>query len=251
MACETWAGKLDAYVDGELPTERGLPFDGHLRECPRCAATTLNRMQLKQAVHAAGQKFAPDPQFRARIQQQIATRHSLRWTKTWLPVFATAAVVLVAITVFVGRQKNSEQELIAELTDLHVATLASANPVDVVSSDRHNVKPWFEGKVPFTFNLPELQGSPFTLVGGRISYLHQSAGAELIFRVRQHQVSLFIFQETSELDRELGNGSLARQLSFNLETWDAGGRCYIAISDTDSEDNAKLVSLPKQARAKS
>ena len=62
----------------------------------------------------------------------------------------------------------------SELVDLHVATLASSNPIDVVSSDRHTVKPWFEGKIPFTFNLPELQNSPFTLVGGRVSYLNQS-----------------------------------------------------------------------------
>ena len=76
-----------------------------------------------------------------------------------------------------------------------MATLASANPVDVISTDRHTVKPWFEGKIPFTFNLPELEGSPFALVGGRVSYLNQSPGAELIFRVRQHQISVFIFQE--------------------------------------------------------
>jgi anti-sigma factor RsiW len=82
-----------------------------------------------------------------------------------------------------------------------VATIASANPVDVVSTDRHTVKPWFAGKIPFTFNLPDLQGSAFTLVGGRVSYLRQSPGAELIFKIRQHQVSVFIFQE-----KDLGGG---------------------------------------------
>ncbi len=83
----------------------------------------------------------------------------------------------------------------SELVDQHVATLASSNPVDVVSTDRHTVKPWFEGKIPFTFNLPDLQGSPFALAGGRVAYVKQSPGAELIFRIRQHQISVFIFQE--------------------------------------------------------
>ena len=69
----------------------------------------------------------------------------------------------------------------SELADLHVATLASSNPVDVVSTDRHTVKPWFAGKIPFTFNLPELQDSPFVLVGGRVSYLTNRRGRSLFF----------------------------------------------------------------------
>ena len=108
---------------------------------------------------------------------------------------ATAAAVLLVVAVLVTVKRNGEQQLMSELVDQHVATLASPNPVDVVSTDRHTVKPWFAGKIPFTFNLPELQDSPFVLVGGRVSYLNQSPGAELIFRVRQHQISVFIFQE--------------------------------------------------------
>jgi len=54
------------------------------------------------------------------------------------------------------RESGRKQE-IAELLDVHIATLASTNPVDVVSSDRHTVKPWFQGKLPFTFNLPEFK----------------------------------------------------------------------------------------------
>ena len=103
--------------------------------------------------------------------------------------------------------------MVSELADLHVATLASANPVDVVSTDRHTVKPWFAGRIPFTFNLPELQDSPFTLVGGKVSYLNQSPGAELIYRVRQHQISVFIFQE-KDLRNVSGAESALNSLSF-------------------------------------
>lgn len=72
--------------------------------------------------------------------------------------------------------------MLSEVADLHIATLASANPIDVVSTDRHTVKPWFAGKIPFTFNLPELQNSPFTLLGAKVSYLNQSPGAHSIAR---------------------------------------------------------------------
>ena len=69
----------------------------------------------------------------------------------WLPILATAAVMLLAGALFLTLNR-SQQQLISELVDQHVATLASLNPVDVISTDRHTVKPWFAGKIPFTFN---------------------------------------------------------------------------------------------------
>jgi anti-sigma factor RsiW len=130
--------------------------------------------------------------------------------------------------------------------DQHVATLASANPLDVISTERHTVKPWFAGKIPFTFNLPELQGSPFVLAGGRVSYLSQSPGAELIFRVRQHQISLFIFQDQGL--REAGTNEPERTaLSFEVRTWRHNGLRYFVIGDASPQDLDKLSELIKAA----
>jgi len=138
------------------------------------------------------------------------------------------------------------QQLLSELVDQHVATLASANPVDVVSTDRHTVKPWFEGKIPFTFNLPELQGLPFVLVGGKVSYLSQSPGAELIFRVRQHQISVFIFQENG-LREARDYEAFRSALSFEVRTWQHNGLRYFVIGDASGQDLDKLTELIKAA----
>jgi len=192
MSCAVWAGKLDAYFDGELPPEEARAFAEHLRGCAVCSGQGLSLVQQKRAVHAAGMKFAPDRVFRARIQKSIAPEPF--WKKRWLPVALTALTALLIVGAFFVNRGRGDQQLLSELVDQHVATLASPNPVDVVSTDRHTVKPWFEGKIPFTFNLPELKGTPFTLVGGRVAYLGQSPGAELIFRVAKHQISVFIFQ---------------------------------------------------------
>src|SRR5271165_35997 len=220
MVCDTWTDKIDAYLDGELPAAEARALSEHLRGCPACAAESLSRVQLKRAVHAAGQRFTPDPAFRARIQQSIAPRQPAGWTRFWFPALATAMVLLIvgAVSLSLNRGRNRESQMMSELADLHVATLASANPVDVVSTDRHTVKPWFAGKIPFTFNLPELQDSPFTLVGGKVSYLNQSPGAELIFRVRQHQISVFIFQEQA-LGKTRTDDAVQTALSFNVRTW--------------------------------
>ena len=250
MPCEHWTEQLDTYLDGELPASEARALDEHLRGCPTCAAQALSKVQLKRAVHAAGQRFTPDPAFRARIQKTIATPKPTLWTRSWLPVFITAtAAVLLTASVFLltlQHHRTGEQQLISELVDQHVAVLASANPVDVVSTDRHTVKPWFAGKIPFTFNLPELQGSPFVLVGGRVSYLSQSPGAELIFRVRQHQISVFIFQDQLPGSPRT-NESVRTALSFQVRTWSHNGLQYFVIGDASPQDLDNLTALIKNA----
>lgn len=248
MACEHWTEKLDAYVDGELPAAEARTLDEHLRGCASCAAEGLRKVQQKRAVQAAGQKFTPDPAFRNRIRRSIAAPRSSPWKRHWLPVLVTAiaAMVIASALVLTQFHRSGERQLLSELVDQHVATLASSNPVDVVSTDRHTVKPWFEGKIPFTFNLPELQGSPFALAGGRVAYVNQSPGAELIFRVRQHQISVFIFQERA-LRRAGGSESLQTALSFEVRTWCRNGLCYFVIGDAGAQDLDQLVDLLKAA----
>jgi anti-sigma factor RsiW len=246
MACEHCTENLDAYVDGELPADEARALDEHLRGCASCAAEALRKVQQKRAVQAAGQRFTPDPAFRNRIQGSIAAPRSSPWKRFWLPVVVTAiaAVVIASALVLTQFHRSGEQQLLSELVDQHVATLASSNPVDVVSTDRHTVKPWFEGKIPFTFNLPELQGSPFALAGGRVAYVNQSPGAEVIFRVRQHQISVFIFQERA-LARAGGTGSVRAALSFEVRTWCRNELCYFVIGDAGAQDLDQLVELLK------
>src|SRR5579862_1029632 len=247
MACELWTKELDAYLDGELPESETLPLDQHLKGCTDCTALILSKVQMKQAIRAAGKRYQPDAAFRAKVQQSVSRPARFRFSRLWFPLLA-GPLVLVAVLIFVltlGRPR-SDDRLLSELADLHVATLASANPVDVVSSDRHTVKPWFAGKIPFTFNVPELQDSPFTLVGGKAAYLRQSPGAELLFRVRQHQISVFIFQE-----RALGNlrglDEMKNAESFNLRSWSQNGLRYFAVGDVAGQDLDRLRDLIEAA----
>ena len=124
---------------------------------------------------------------------------------------------------------SSERELsndpfIAELVDQHVIALSSLNPVDVISEDRHTVKPWFQGKLPFTFNLPELGGSGFTLIGGKVVYLQQNPAAEVLYQSGRHKISVFVLQEGSAAR---GQGARA---SFNVKSW---GRERAAVFPRD------------------
>lgn len=248
---DAWQPKIDPYLDSELSADEMRGMDAHLRECPSCASDALRRLQLKRATRLAGQRYAPSAQFRSRIEKQVAKKSQTvrRWA--WVPALV-APVLLLAAVVTVGRWYESyrSQQVLAELADLHVADLASPTPVDVVSSDRHTVKPWFQGKLPFTFDLPELTGTGYTLVGGRVAYLQHEPGAHLLFDVRAHHISVFIFRDTPDIERGFpARDSRGRVLSFNVESWTHGGLRYFAFSDANPEAVEGLCSLLKQAGA--
>jgi anti-sigma factor RsiW len=241
--------KLDTYLDGELPADEMRDLDAHLRSCAPCAADVLNRLQMKRAVHSAGMRYRPSSDFRERVRKSVAAKRVRSPIRGWLgAAVAVALLLIVGFVTFSVRQGQIErQQAFSELADLHVAALASANPVDVISTDRHTVKPWFQGKIPFTFSLPELQGTEFTLVGGRVAYLGQSAGAELIYQIRKHQISVFIFQDRGAV-RELGsNARSQKELSFNIETWNHGGLRYFVIGDASGDDLRKLADMLEAA----
>lgn len=245
MTHELWTAKLDAYLDGELDSGEMAQLDGHLRECPGCAAEGLRRLQWKKTIQSAGLRYVATPKLRELVQKKISRETPAR--RWWLAYAVTVAVLLLLAGIAIlreGSRQERNSRIISELIDLHVSTLASSTPVDVVSTDRHTVKPWFAGKIPFTFDLPELQGSPFELVGGRVSYLEQSPGAELIFRVRKHQLSVFIFQERAVPSRFPSMGP-AEARSFHLETWTHNNLRYFVIGDAAREDIQALSKLLK------
>jgi anti-sigma factor RsiW len=112
--------------------------------------------------------------------------------------------------------------------------------------DRHTVKPWFQGKIPFTFNLPEQQGSQFSLLGGRVTYLEQSPGAHLIYQIRKHEISVIILQDRSQ-ETSLSK-NVVRQSWFNVETWTQNGLRFFVIGDTSGDDIRVLSTLLRDAQ---
>ena len=255
MACEQWHRKLDAYVDGELDSAEANLLAKHLPGCNGCAADVLERVQMKRSVQSAGKRYTASAELRNRIAKTVATevagtkrsrsRTSL-WTVLALPALSVL-IVSVAVNLYVRRENARQERIYSELADLHVAALAGSSPVDVVSTDRHTVKPWFQGKIPFSFNLPELQGSEFTLLGGRVAYFEQAPGAHLIYQVRKHEVSVFIFQDRGVASASLPSGPV-QAVSFNMQSWVQNGLRYFVVGDVATEDISVLSKLLQDAR---
>jgi len=247
MVCEPWKEKLDTYLDGELSEEEMRSLDAHVHSCASCSADALARVQMKRSIQAAGKRFAPSADFRRRMQQSMAPKPKRSFRLGW--ILATAAVATImagALTTSYVRNRSVRDHVYSEIADLHVATLASSSPVDVISTDRHTVKPWFQGKIPFAFNLPELQNTEFTLLGGRMAYLDQTPGAQLIYDVRKHHISVFVFQERS-LRAGLDENPSPKKTPYNMETWSQGGLRYFVIGDASAADIDSLAKLFRAA----
>jgi len=237
MVCEAWERGLDRYIDGELPESDIAALEAHLKGCASCATVALSRRELQLAIREAGATFRPSPAFRARMERATKRRKPAMRSSLWLLPLAAALLAGVGLVVLRGGRETAGDFGLREAVDLHVTELASTVPLDVVSSDSHTVKPWFEGKLPFTFDLPELSQSSFELLGGRVVWIDQMPAAHLLFRVRRHRVSVFLLQEQAGVPqslRDLGPGSTAR--SFRVLSFTDRGLRYVIVSDTGPKD---------------
>lgn len=247
MPCNSNPATLGAYLDNELPPEQMAALRRHVPTCAECAAEVVELAMMQRSLRPARERFTPTPEFRRKIQQQVAApRRSVSWSFALIPALAVLVIMLLAGLGWVAYSHRADA--FAEAADLHINALSSANPVDVVSTDRHTVKPWYQGRIPFSFNLPELQNTGYTLIGGRVAYYHQQAGAQLLVGLRQHKISVLIFQETPELARAFaGPTSVEHRNSFSIDTWSSQDLRFVIIGDADPAAITKLAELLKQA----
>jgi len=135
--------------------------------------------------------------------------------------------------------------LVTEVFDQHVATLADNMAPQVVSTDRHTVKPWFQGKIPFSFNLPQTLPSDTTLDGANLTYLRNQPVAQLLYSIGKHRVSIFLRQksgadQTNEPATERSGFHVVDVSTYDLEV--------VAVSDVDPAHLTELVSALRLAQ---
>lgn len=237
MSCP-WRDKVAYYVDHELDAASQQQFSAHLRDCRECAPAVSEQMELKKALRVAGHNFSAPPELHASVYRMIHPPNAV--SAWWKWAMAPLCVILVGIIGYLLFPKSHPDPMMARLVDAHVTNLASANPVDVTSSDRHTVKPWFQGKLAFTFNLPELAGSTFKLDGGKVVYAGQRPGAQLWYEAGAHKISVFVFQA-----QDSHGNSTSHELSFNVTRWTQGGLEYYLVTDGSPDESSKLVELFK------
>ena len=239
-SCE-WQNKIGLYVDGELEPAEEQAFAGHLQSCAECSAAALEQQELKKAVRVAAKRFSAPPELYASVRRQISPKESTRPWLRWSAIMASIALLAVVSFAWLSRP-SAPSTTVAQLIDQHVIMLASVNPYDVISQDPHTVKPWFQGKVPFTFNPAVPADSRFKLLGGKLVYAQRSPGAELVYQVRQHKISVFIFQA-----RDVHGQASDSNLAFTVNGWQQRGLQYYIVTDAAREDADQLRALLEDA----
>jgi anti-sigma factor RsiW len=234
---------LSAIVDGELQGAELEQANSHLAGCLQCSSQCLTFGVLKSEVAKTGQKYQPSAQFRARMRRTAAAKHSAR--PAWYSYAALATALIVCAWLIVSRRQTETAALVNEVADQHIATLATNAPPEIISSDRHTVKPWFQGKLPFSFNLPQNLPSDTTLDGANLTYLHGRPAAQLLYSIGKHHVSVFLSQA---IDAPLGPTPNAVRAGFHVMSFRASGLEAVAVSDADPSRVAELLKLLQAAQ---
>jgi anti-sigma factor RsiW len=260
-------GQLNAFIDRELPPAEQQGIEQHLATCHACTLRVLSATQLKAATARAGHRFAPPPEALARLTAQLHSQpqqqsqpQSQHQPKPPVPIYsirpatmrpaawaALAAAILLAVSFLSWSQLRPTNTLAAELLDQHLATLSSAATPQVISTDRHTVKPWFQGRLPFSFNLPDATALPpdTTLKGADLAYLNNQPAALLLFTIHKHEVSVFLTQRaTSPTLTTLPK----TRAGFNIHTTTTPDLRIIAVSDVNPADLDNLLASLVQAQ---
>ena len=162
------------------------------------------------------------------------------WTWRWLGFSASLAVAAIVLwsVVPILTDSASQDHLLGELVGSHVRSLMVDHLTDVSSSDSHTVKPWFEGKLDFSPQVPDLTAQGFPLGGGRLDYLANRAVAALVYQRRQHVINLFIWPAGPDVDVE--ETRAARQ-GYHLIHWQAAGMTYWAVSNLNQRELQEFI----------
>ena len=233
---------LGAMADGELSPSDEAAAHAHLNECHECSKRVLALYQLRSVVKRAAQSNTPSPQVLARLQAHArqVQKQPVKWTPLRVVALQVAAALLLLALVLGGwRWMRQSDALASEVFDQHLATLSPGSLPEVASSDRHTVKPWFEGKLPFSFNLPEPNALPSdtVLIGADFAYIQGKPAALLLFSIHKHRTSVFVTQGS------LATGLPYRrtQSGFQFVSTESKGLELIAISDANTAELEALV----------
>ena len=244
MTCDDAEILIHALADGELDAGHAREVEAHIAACPRCAAELTEIRQMKQALAGADLITKAPAALRLRIEAALpaaaaasitplaavpSRRTLLKGFAMGSAVSALAATGLVAIVL----RNDDQQRIEAEIVSAHLRSLQAGHLTDVISTDQHTVKPWFNGKLDVAPPVIDLTAQGFTLIGGRLDYVDARPIGAVVYRRRQHVINLFVAQTSSTARRA---SRLDTIQGFNIRSWRDRGLSYWAVSDINPDE---------------
>lgn len=250
MNCVETQRLLHAYIDAELETANSLEVEKHLQECHACAKDYHDYQTLRTALREGPLYFHAPELLQKRIISSVRreSRPPGLARLTSRPWLSAAAVLFIALLGIWGLMRlwptPAENNALAQavLAD-HVRSLMVNHLVDVPSSNKHTVKPWFDGKLDFSPPVIDLTAQGFPLVGGRLDYLDNQTVAAIVYKRRSHIINLFVWPTTQNTARAPTTTTLQ---GYQLLSWTQAGMHYWAVSDLELTELQQFVQLIQQ-----
>ena len=247
MNCDDIDTLLHGYIDGELDAVTNQQIEAHVEECARCRRELSAYRDLGSGLRQAGlydrapSGLATKVRVEARRQVGAATRPAYRWRS----FAAAASIAVVCLTAWgVMRIRPAAVDPVeAAVVDDHVRSLMANHLVDVRSSDKHTVKPWFDGKLDFAPPVQRLDGTGYPLVGGRLDYIDGHSAAAVVYQHGKHYINLFIWPSTGPEKAPVTSSDRG----YNLIHWTHAGMNYWAASDTAGDELKDFTNLIQQS----
>ncbi len=250
MDCAQARDLTSAAIDGEIDAARQQALDRHIAGCAACQAAQQAQAALSAVVRASADRFTASEALRSRVRASLVEAAAPRPEQARRPRFWTwlgaasgavgAAMLAASVALFLfmpGEQDRLGQEIVAA----HIRSLMVDHLADVPSSDRHTVKPWFNGRLDVAPPVVDLSAEGYPLIGGRLDYLDERAVAALVYKHRQHIINLFVWPAPGA---ESSAPSLTKLHGYNLLHWTRPGLALWAVSDlnpADLEDFQRLL----------
>ena len=251
---------IHGLVDGELDAANTAAIETHLRGCADCRAELEQIQAVRELIAAAPlRERAPDslhkridlmikaeagpaPRAQAATRRPSATPGRFAWAGGGVAAHvlngrwasgAVTGLIAASLALAVVMPQLTQTDMEDQLVQSHVRSLLVGHLVDIQTSNRHVVKPWFNGKVDFAPPVPELADQGFPLVGGRLDYIDNHEVAAIVYRRHLHVINLFVRPAHSP---SLAGEVVTRHEGYSLVRWTAGGLEYWAVSDVETGD---------------
>ena len=248
MTCELTHRELPLYLDGELDRAASREFERHLDTCAACQQALAALETLRTRLRDDALRFNAPDALRETIRGVIAAPDRQRRrpaARTWMALAASWLIVF-----FIGGGTASlwyqhegltqtQDQFARDLLASHWRALAATSPVDVVSTDRHTVKPWFAGKTAESPTVNDFAAQGFPLVGGRIDYVGNERVPTLVYRHGKHLIDVFVFAQPLPATEA---GSLRVQ-GYGIRTARVGSEYLAVVTDMDDAEFGTFMRL--------
>jgi anti-sigma factor RsiW len=233
---------LEAYLDGELGFERSLEVEAHLASCPICSSEVQSWTNIRAALKEPELYHRAPAHLEAKLHKLLpqAQTQKTPWFQRsiWAlggAAFATAAL-LISFVIMRPAAPSPDQDIVVS----HIRSLMSDHLMDVVSTDQHTVKPWFDGKLDFAPPVQDFAADGYPLAGGRLDYLDNRKVAVLIYHRALHIVNVYVWPAqdngSSAINTQTING-------YNVVSWRKNGFEFRAVSDLNAAELRDLARL--------